>query len=321
MSSSVWIAFDVGGTQIKAGAVVNGHIAAESVGHYDTRAALEAGPMMERFAAIFADVLDKTGTDSCADGLGLAFPGPFDYEAGISLIRGLGKFEALYGLPVGKLLEDALRANARTSGRLAPHFRIGFENDAALFGLGEAGPGGAAEGAERAVCLTIGTGLGSCFLQSGRLVKSGADVPDNGWLYAVPYEDGIADDYISRRGVLGLAARFGFGASNADVKDLAALADGGNDAALALFERFGDRMASILLPSLLRFRPDLVVLGGQISKSAHLFAPAFSRALEQAASLAQAAPLMKVAVSRDTLASTLLGVHGFMTGRADNEKM
>lgn len=314
MKSSVVIAFDVGGTQIKAGAVANGKIVAESVGHYDSRAELAAGPMMERFAAIFADVLDKSGTDACADGLGIAFPGPFDYEAGISRIKGLGKFDALYGLSVGMLLEEALRADGHTGGRLAPHFRIAFENDAALFGLGEAGPGGAAEGAERAVCLTIGTGLGSCFLESGRLVKRRADVPDEGWLYTVPYEDGIADDYISRRGVLRLAERLGF-KDTYDVRDLAALADAGNDAALRLFEHFGNRMASILLPSLLRFRPDLVVLGGQISKSAHLFAPAFRNAL------AQAAPRAEVAVSRDTLASTLLGVHGFMTGRADNEKM
>ncbi|MDF2835146.1 MAG: hypothetical protein K0Q63_786 [Paenibacillus sp.] len=315
MKSSVVIAFDVGGTQIKAGAVANGKVVAESVGHYDSMAELAAGPMMERFAAIFADVLDKSGTDACADGLGIAFPGPFDYEAGISRIKGLGKFDALYGLSVGKLLEEALRADGRTGGRLAPRFRIAFENDAALFGLGEAGPGGAAEGADRAVCLTIGTGLGSCFLESGRLVKRRADVPDEGWLYTVPYEDGIADDFISRRGVLRLAARYGFDGADADVRDLAALADAGNDAALRLFEHFGNRMASILLPPLLRFRPDLVVLGGQISKSAHLFAPAFRNAL------AQAAPQAEVAVSRDTLASTLLGVHGFMTGRADNEKM
>lgn len=316
MKSSLVIAFDVGGTQIKAGAVANGNIVAESLGHYDSRADLAAGPMMERFASIFADALAKTGTDAGVDGLGIAFPGPFDYESGISRIRGLGKFEALYGLPVGKLLEEALRADERAGGRLAPHFRIAFENDAALFGLGEAGPCGAALGAARAVCLTIGTGLGSCFLESGRLVKKRADVPDNGWLYTVPYEDGIADDYISRRGVLRLAASLGFEGSGADVRDLAALADAGNDAALGVFEQFGDRMASILLPSLLRFRPDVVVLGGQISKSAHLFAPAFRRALSQ-----QAEPLTKVAVSRDTLASTLLGIHGFVTGRADNEKM
>ncbi|MDG0795087.1 hypothetical protein OMP38_32855 [Cohnella ginsengisoli] len=146
MTSSVVIALDVGGTQIKAGAVVGGKIIEASVGHYESGAGLAAGDTIGHFAAIVADILRKWGTDARVDGLGLAFPGPFDYEAGVSRIRGLGKFDALYGLPVGGLLEEALRADERTGTRLAPHFRIAFENDAALFGLGETGPGGAAEG-------------------------------------------------------------------------------------------------------------------------------------------------------------------------------
>ncbi|CAI6061462.1 ROK family protein [Cohnella sp. JJ-181] len=308
MSKSVVIALDVGGTQIKAGAVVDGKVAESSVGHYESRADLAAGAMIGHFAAIFADILSKSGADAGVDGLGIAFPGPFDYEAGVSRIRGLGKFDALYGLPIGSMLAEALRSDERTSSRLAPHFRIAFENDAALFGLGEAGPGGAAEGAERVVCLTIGTGLGSCFLDSGRLVKTRADVPSEGWLYATPYQDGMADDYVSRRGVLQLAPQFGYEAAKWDVRELASLADGGDDAAQRLFHRFGERMAEILTPPLLRFRPDAIVLGGQISKSAHLFAPAFRHALADAGTRAE------VRVSRDTLTGTLLGIYRFMTG-------
>jgi len=304
MTSSFIVAFDVGGTEIKAAVIVDGRIAEETVGHYETRADLAPGPMMARFVDVFADVLDKAGPEAAADGWGLAFPGPFDYEEGVSRIRGLGKFDALYGLPVGRLLLEALRADGRTRSRLTPRFRIAFENDAALFGLGEAGPGGAAEGAARAVCLTIGTGLGSCFLARGRLVKHRRDVPAEGWLYTVPYEDGIADDYISRRGILRLAADLGPHAKRLDVRELAGLADAGDKEAQRLFEAFGRRMADILLPSLLRFQPDRIVLGGQISKSAHLFAPAF---LEAAAGLPA-----EVRVSRDTLSSTLLGVYGLL---------
>ena len=309
MTTPVLVAFDVGGTQVKAAGIVNGRIAEATVGHYETRADLAAEPMIARFVDIFADILVKAGPDAAADGWGLAFPGPFDYEAGVSRIRGLGKFDALYGLPVGRLLGEALRADGRTSGRLTPRFRIAFENDAALFGLGETGPGGAAEGADRAVCLTIGTGLGSCFVERGRLVKQRDDVPAEGWLYTVPYQDGIADDYISRRGILRMAAELGPLAEHLDVRELASLADAGEEAALELFERFGRRMAGILLPSLLRFRPDRIVLGGQISKSAHLFAPAFREAA------AHAGLQSDVRVSRDTLSSTLLGVYGlFRTG-------
>ena len=308
MTSSLIVAFDVGGTEIKAAAIADGNIAAATAGHYATRADLPAGAMVARFVDVFADILDKAGPDAVADGWGIAFPGPFDYEEGISRIRGLGKFDSLYGLPVGRLLLEALRSDGRTSGRLTPRFRIAFENDAALFGLGETRPGGAAEGADRAVCLTIGTGLGSCFLERGRLVKRRDDVPDEGWLYTVPYQDGIADDYISRRGILQLAAELGRNAEQEqlDVRELAGLADAGDREALRLFERFGRRMADVLLPSLLRFRPDRIVLGGQISKSAHLFVPAFREAAEPAGLQAE------IRLSRDTLSSTLLGVYGLM---------
>lgn len=315
MTSSFVLALDVGGTQIKAAAIVDGRIAEASIEHYDSRAHLAAGPFMDHLTAIFKDIMGKSGAAAPVDGLGIAFPGPFDYDAGVSRIRGLGKFDALYGLSVGELLEEALRADEQTSGLLAPHFRIAFENDAALFGLGEAGPGGAAEGAGRVVCLTIGTGLGSCFLESGRLVKNRADVPSEGWLYTVPYKNGIADDFISRRGVLQLASQFGFEESDLEVRELAALADAGDAGALSLFAYFGGQMADILLPSLQRFQPDLIVLGGQISKSAHLFSPLFQQALANAGLHA------KVQVSRDTLASTLLGVYGYMNSRTDNEKM
>lgn len=308
MTSSLIVAFDVGGTQIKAAALIDGMIADSTVSHYETRADLAAGPMIGRFADIFTDILAKAGSNVIADGLGIAFPGPFDYEAGISRIRGLGKFDSLYGLPVGQLLEEALRADERTCERLSTHFRIAFENDAALFGLGEIGPDGAAEDAERAVCLTIGTGLGSCFLERGRLVKQRDDVPSEGWLYTVPYREGIADDYISRRGILQLADRLGFDAEYLDVRGLASLADSGDKGALRLFEHFGEQMADILVPSLHRFQPDRIVLGGQISKSAHLFAPAFRRRAEH--SLLHT----EVRVSRDTLSRTLLGVYGLFAG-------
>ncbi|WP_309119802.1 ROK family protein [Paenibacillus sp.] len=306
MTSSLIVAFDVGGTQIKAAAIVDGAIAQATVSHYASQADLATGPMIARFTDIFADILAKVGPDAAADGLGVAFPGPFDYEEGVSYIRGLGKFDSLYGLPVGQLLGEALRSDGRTRGRLAPHFRIAFENDAALFGLGESGPGGAAEGADRAVCLTIGTGLGSCFLDRGRLVKQRDDVPPEGWLYTVPYREGIADDYISRRGVLQLAGRHGLDAKRLDVLELAGLADGGDKEAQRLFEEFGRQMADILIPSLLRFQPDRIVLGGQISKSAHLFAPAFREAAAPAGLHAE------IRVSRDTLSSTLLGVYGLI---------
>lgn len=311
MSSSVIVAFDVGGTQIKAAAVIDGAALPHTIGHYDSIAGKSADEIIANFVSVFAEVLGKAGPDAAADGLGLAFPGPFDYAEGISRIRGLRKFDALYGLPVGQLLDRELRADPRTKNRLASPFRIRFENDAALFGLGESAPGGAAEKAERAVCLTIGTGLGSCFLERGRLVKHREDVPAEGWVYTMPHQTGTADDYISRKGVLDLSETLGLDRNGRDVRDLAALADSGDEKALRLFEKFGRRAFCILKPALLEFRPGVIVFGGQISKSAHLFVPAFK------AEAAFAGLDATVRVSSDTLAAAMRGIYDLLTEEKD----
>ncbi|WP_308638087.1 ROK family protein [Paenibacillus silvisoli] len=302
-SGRLILAFDVGGTQIKAAVMRGGAIIEQSMGQYEAKSYLAADASIAHFVAIVRDILQRGGLDSePIDGFGLAFPGPFDYGKGICLIRGLGKFESLYGLHVGKLLEEALHADAALRARLTPQFHIAFENDAALFGLGEASGFNAGEDL-RAVCLTVGTGLGSCFLENGKLVKHRPDVPENGWLYKTPYRYGIADEYVSKIGVLRLAMDRGVDIRDRDVRQLADAAFAGSLPEKELFEAFGEQMAVILGPALRRFAPDVIVIGGQISKSGSLFAPSFQAGLASQGLKAQ------VRISRDTFASTFRGIY------------
>lgn len=100
--------------------------------------------------------------------VGLAFPGPFDYERGISLIQGVRKFDRLYGLDVTESLL------ARLEGAGVEECR--YVNDAAAFALGECFCG-AASGAGRVMALTLGTGFGSGFVAAGRLPDGCARSP------------------------------------------------------------------------------------------------------------------------------------------------
>ncbi|RKP48953.1 ROK family protein [Cohnella endophytica] len=306
MERNLILAYDVGGTQIKAAVVIGGTILEETISHYDSHADRSAEEIVAHFADIAVDLLSKAGEEPpLIGGIGMAFPGPFDYDAGISFIRGLSKFEALYGIPFGERLEEAVRSHGMLAPRLASSFGIRFGNDAALFGLGEAGYGEARR-CNRAVCLTIGTGLGSCFLENGRLVLDRADVPDQGWLYPVSYQGKIADDWISRRGILQLASEMRLGQEGLDVKDYAKAALTGDRLAANLFETFGTRMAEILAPSFRVFKPDRIVIGGQISKSGTLFVPAFEKELEKAGIKAD------VKLSGNTLYSTFMGIYDFV---------
>jgi glucokinase len=136
------------------------------------------------------------------------------------------------------------------------------------------------------------------------------DVPDNGWVYNLPFRTGIADDYISRRGLLTLAREMGIPLRDRDVKEFAAAADQGDEASITLFHRFGINMAEALDKTLLSFKPEIVVLGGQIAKSGHLFVPSFSSELLRRGIHAEAA------VSENTLKSTLLGIYRMLQDNA-----
>ena len=59
--------------------------------------------------------------------VGFAFPGPFDYEHGVSLIRGVNKFERIYGLDISESLFPLLLRSG------AEEFR--YVNDASALSL------------------------------------------------------------------------------------------------------------------------------------------------------------------------------------------
>ena len=311
----VVLAIDVGGTSLKGAAVA-------SDGRVEERARLQ----VEAFACaskdaildhlydtvkVLAALAEQTypGERICFPGVGFAFPGPFDYERGISYIRGLGKYEALFGVGVKAELERRIAADDRLSALLASPPRLSFGNDASLFALGEAAHGVASR-YRRSICLTVGTGLGSGFIEDGRLVADRGDVPQDGWLFRLPWEDGIVDDYASRRGILRMAEGFGYDTKQADVRELAEAARAGDTRAVALFEQFGRELGRIVAAYGAPFRPEAVVLGGQISNASPLFAPAMADQLA-----GEGCPV-QIAQSEDTLLSTFRGIRDLVTASA-----
>ena len=282
----VFLCLDVGGTQIKGAAIREDGETCGDILYFDARAGEGREVLLEHFAEILRRILPQ-GAE--AAGVRMAFPGPFDYERGICLIRGLDKYESLYGTDLRREL----------SGRLGigPE-RIRFANDAAAFALGEMGFG-QARGAERVLCVCIGTGCGSAFGVGGELVTGGMPgVPKDGYLYGQPFLEGCIDDVISRRGLMALTKeRLG---EALDGKALARRALDGDDAAGKCFLAFGGRLRDALEPFLEAFRPEALCLGGQIMGSAALF-------LAPVEELCMAAGI-RVCITADTSLRTLQGL-------------
>ena len=143
-----------------------------------------------------------------------------------------------------------------------------FLNDAAAYLLGEVGAG-AAQGVKRVVCFTLGTGVGSGFAVDGRVVTEGQGVPPGGEIWNVPYEGGIVEDEISTRALKqAYATRKG---EDREVASIAHYVIGGDPDAVAVFQESGKTLGIAIKRLLTDFAPDVVVLGGGISRSAPLF--------------------------------------------------
>jgi len=225
----------------------------------------------EQTSAAFLEVLHSLGMKAGGSAEGIegaefAMPGPFDYEKGISWME--HKMQYLYGVNVSEAL--------------APRFgwkpaQVRFLNDAAAYLLGEVGAG-AARGVKRVVCFTLGTGVGSGFAVDGRVVTEGKGVPPGGEIWNVPYEGGIVEDKISTRAIK--AAYTKRKGQDREVASIAHYAIGGDPDAVAVFQEFGTTLGIAIRRLLGDFAPDVVVLGGGISRSAPLFVDAVKAELK-----------------------------------------
>ena len=94
--------------------------------------------LIEHFCTVFRQLDACISVEHRISGLRLAFPGPFDYENGISLLQGLDKYDTLYKVNLREELCKHL-----PEFHLCPN-EIKFINDAAAFALGEMNFGNAA---------------------------------------------------------------------------------------------------------------------------------------------------------------------------------
>jgi len=278
------LVYDVGGSHVAAAVCQD-----ES---YRLGPVVSAPHPAEQSGDAFIHLLYSLGIEASSSGnrmagAELAVPGPFDFSAGISLMK--HKLPYLYGIDLGSRLAERF---GWQSGQ------VRFLLDSAAFLLGEIGTG-AARGVPRSVGITLGTGIGSAFAVDGRVVTEGPGVPHGGEIWNLAYEDGIIEDYVSTRAIQrNYKLRTG---ALPDVAKIAAEAAEDEDAA-AVFIEFGHQLGLALRMKLTAFNPQVVVIGGGISRSSHLFLSAALKELEglnlqlRVSTLMDRAPLAGAAV-------------------------
>ena len=248
---------DFGGTEIKTRILSETGEFLSPVRHFPANAKADEHTLLSHIRTVLETAIaDAPAPLSRA---GLAFPGPFDYENGIPLMQGINKYDALYGKNLRAFLEQAF-----------PAVSFRFANDADLFGLGEYHFCGEPR-EERVMYICIGTGLGSCFIENGALIKNRADVPPCGWIFAEPFDDDIIDRMVSGSALVRMMREVPELYNLSDVRAAADAAFSGNAAAFRLFGCFGGRLIRAVIPFLERFGAQRLVVGGQIVKSFSLF--------------------------------------------------
>ena len=243
-----YIAIDVGGTELKGAAL-------DKAGRIIRKSSILAGSGKEAEAVfdILAGFIKELAADEEILGIGMAWPGPFDFENGISLMKGLGKYDSIYGMNI----TDELRKRTGFEGRIIYLHDI----EAVAVGL---------DLDNRVMCLCIGTGAGSAFTAGKRTIKGTDGAPADGWIYNYPYKDSIIDDYLSARGLAAIAKRH-YPGEKLDGRALSTLAVKGDKEALEVFKEFGEDITNAITPFLESFRAEVLFLGGQISGSFDYF--------------------------------------------------
>lgn len=266
------IAMDVGGSHITSAIVDLSEMKVfeESLFKVSFNSNLPTAEVMDFWENAIRTLLEKSEVGKLS-GIALAVPGPFDYDDGTCWIKDQDKYENFYGLNIKDLLRERFDFDL--------DFPIVFENDAKSFGKGEVYKN-MENLPKNVMAITLGTGLGACFIENGKIVSTGVTVPTNGEIWDFPYKNGIAEDAVSLRGLLSNYQNLsGIQANNG--LELYVLAINGDKKALEAFHLFGEDLAEIVLPWLKSFNANMLVIGGKIANAGDLFLNTFREKAKQ----------------------------------------
>jgi glucokinase len=208
-----------------------------------------AEEIIEAWALIIEDTMNKHADRPAW--ISIAMPGPMDYKNGICLIKDQGKYGALYNINIKEKLAQRL-------GFSLAH--ISFRNDAVCFLQGEIFSG-SLKGLDKAIGLTLGTGLGTAHIQDGQAFDSD--------LWKMPFLKGIAEDYISTRWFVNRFEEL----AEVKIKDVKDLVENHRNSPYfrSIFTEFSMNLAKFIYKFVRKKMPLAAVIGGNIVQAEAYF--------------------------------------------------
>jgi len=235
MSGPAVIGVDLGGTNVRAGLVAGGRLV-----KVHSTAVRGQGTEAEVLEDVFAAIDPVMGPGVA--GIGAGVPSIIDLKTGT--VYDVQNIPAWKKVPLKAILEERYHRPAYVN------------NDANCFAAGEKHFGRLAP-YDHAVGLIVGTGLGAGIIANGRLysgINCGA-----GEFGMLPYLDRNFEAYAS-----GQFFRRAHGTSG---REAAERAGRGDPAALAMFAEFGGHLGEAVKAICYAVDPEVILLGGSVSKS------------------------------------------------------
>ncbi|EAR02945.1 ROK family protein [Maribacter sp. HTCC2170] len=265
MKKDIAIGVDVGGSHIVSAAVnlKTNEIILATTHSVKVNNKESKDVVLENWSRAINETIESAGIVNTTN-IGFAIPGPFNYKSGVAMFEGDNdKYESLYKVSIPEELPKYINSD---------EVDLRFLNDATSFGVGVSKQG-KAKLYSKVIVVTLGTGFGSAFIENGIPQVHSDEVPEGGCLWDKPFKSGISDDYFSTRWCINRYEEL-TGEKLLGVKEVAMV---NNPHSKAVFDEFGLNMATFMMPFIERFKADIIVMGGNISKASELFLPTFEK--------------------------------------------
>lgn len=261
------LGLDIGGTNIKGGVVTTKGRVVRSVSiPSDTKRGAK------KFLAALARAIELLNPKDCS-ALGLGCPGPLDQKRGLILET---PNLPLHNFPIRQYCAQRY------------HLPTTIDNDANAFVLAEA-TYGAGKRCRSVVGLTIGTGIGGGIVINKIIERGRGNAGELGYVHLSMGgprgrlgDRGTLQEYLRGKGQKTLLQKLKL--QDYPSKNLELLArKSTKNAARRYWHIFGERLGLGLATIVHVLDPDIIVLGGQISKAFSLFRPSLYETLKERA--------------------------------------
>lgn len=255
------LSFDIGGTSIKYGIVTtDGNVLWKS--EMDTEAELGAENILYKIK----EKIKKVKESEEILGVAISTAGIVDSENGV-IAEANGTIKGYKGFRIKEIIEKEF------------DLRTTVENDVNCAALGELWRG-AARGKNNVFCITIGTGVGGAVIINGKILKG--NTFSTGEIGYLNIGNGKLDDLGSTSGIVSrVAKRKEIDINDINGKIIFDLAKKGDKISIEEIDNMIDKISTTISIIAYIINPEVIVLGGGITKQKDYLLPKFKESTEK----------------------------------------